>query len=91
MRAIFSIFTLMLPALGGLACPMCERQQPKVLQGISHGAGPASDWDYVIIWAMVIIVACTLYFSIKMLVKPGESTGNHIKRFILTLEDGTEK
>ncbi len=90
-KAIFPLFTLMLVTLDGLACPICEKQQPNVLQGISHGAGPSSDWDYIIIWTMVIIVACTLYFSVKMLIKPGENTRNHIKRFILTLEDGTEK
>lgn len=91
MKIIFPLFTLISATLSGLACPVCERQQPKLLQGISHGAGPASDWDYVIIWAMVVVVAFTLYFSIKMLVKPGEKTGGHIKRIILNLEDGSEK
>ncbi|GGC24143.1 hypothetical protein GCM10011386_15140 [Parapedobacter defluvii] len=91
MKAILVLFTLVLSALSGIACPVCERQQPNVLRGISHGTGPASDWDYIIIWTMVVIVVFTLYFSIKMLVKPGEKTGSHIKRIILNLEDGTEK
>lgn len=90
-KIVFSILALILPVLTSLACPVCEKQQPKVLQGVSHGTGPTSDWDYVIIWTMVAIVACTLYFSLKMLIKPGEHTRNHIKRTILMLENGTEK
>lgn len=74
-----------------LACPVCEKQQPKVLQGISHGAGPNNDWDYLIVWVMVALVGFTLYFSIKMLIKPGERMQNHIKRTILSMDDGNEK
>ncbi len=90
-KRIYTLLGLMLPALTGLACPVCERQQPKLLQGITHGSGPASDWDYVIIAVMVAIVVFTGYFSVKMLVRPGENTPNHIKHTILTLEDGSEK
>lgn len=74
----------MLPALAGLACPACEKQQPKLLRGISHGAGPDSNWDMVIVWFIGIIVVFTLIFSIKFLVKPGEKSETHIKRFILS-------
>lgn len=70
----------------GLACPVCQKQQPKILQGIAHGAGPQSNWDYVIIWAAVIIVLFTLFFSIKWLIHPGEKASTHIKRFILNNE-----
>lgn len=91
MKTLFFGFACMVTAVAAFACPVCEKQQPKLLQGISHGVGPQSSWDYVIIWAMVLIVAFTLYFSIKMLVKPGERTDNHIKRTILTIEDGTEE
>ena len=65
------------------ACTVCEKQQPKVLQGITHGTGPQSNWDYVIIWATAILVILTLIFSIKMLVKPGEKSSDHIKRLVL--------
>lgn len=79
--------------IGGpaLACPVCEKQQPRLLQGISHGAGPSNDWDYLIVWLMAAVVACTLYFSVKMLVRPGERMQNHIKRTILSMNDDTEK
>lgn len=75
---------LMLPTLASLACPACEKQQPKLLRGISHGAGPESNWDMLIVWFIGIIVVATLFFSIKFLVKPGEKSKKHIKRFILT-------
>ena len=91
MKAFFLVMTLVFFTLATSACPVCEKQQPKLLQGISHGTGPQSNWDYIIIWAMVIIVMLTLYFSIKLLVKPGERAEKHIKRTILTVEDGTEE
>ncbi|WP_187264787.1 hypothetical protein [Pontibacter beigongshangensis] len=70
-------------SLAVYACPVCEKQQPKVLQGISHGAGPQSDWDYVLVWATVVIVVACLFFSIKWLVRPGEKGSDHIKRTVL--------
>lgn len=65
------------------ACPACEKQQPKILRGIAHGAGPQSNWDYVIVWAAVVVVALTLFFSVKWLFRPGEQSSQHIKRWIL--------
>lgn len=65
------------------ACPVCERQQPKILRGIVHGTGPDNSWDYVIVWSIAIIAILTLFFSVKWLVKPGEKNKSHIKYFIL--------
>ncbi|MES2519869.1 MAG: hypothetical protein V4585_17260 [Bacteroidota bacterium] len=68
------------------ACDACEKQQPKILRGIAHGAGPESDWDYVIVWATVAITVISLFFAIKWLIKPGENEESHIKRTFLTFE-----
>ena len=65
------------------ACPVCEKQQPKLLRGITHGAGPTSNWDLVIVMAAVVIVLATLFYTIKWIVKPGEKESSHIKRTIL--------
>ena len=65
------------------ACSACEKQQPKVLRGITHGTGPQSNWDFVIIWATVLIVAVSMFYSIKWLIRPGEKSAAHIKRTIL--------
>ncbi|HUH19075.1 hypothetical protein [Albibacterium sp.] len=84
MKKIAILLPLLLVALGGFACPACEKQQPALLKGISHGSGPESNWDMVIVWVIAIIVVLTLFFSIKFLVKPGEKSKSHIKRFILS-------
>ncbi len=68
------------------ACPVCERQQPKVLRGVAHGIGPDNGWDYLIVGTIAIIVLITLYFSIKWLVRPGENMPNHIKRNVLDVD-----
>ncbi len=77
---------VLLPAITVFACPVCEKQQPEILRGITHGAGPNSNWDYVIVWSAVVIVLFTLYFSVKWLIRPGEQSQTHIKRFILDIE-----
>ena len=65
------------------ACPTCEKQQPKITQGFTHGEGPASNWDWVIIAVITLITVLTLIFSLKFLIKPDEKNSNHIKRSIL--------
>ena len=79
-----SLLTLLtLNATGALACAICEKQQPKILRGITHGTGPEGNFDYIIIWIMVAITMATLYFSVKWILRPGEKSDAHIKRFIL--------
>ncbi|MCF0039714.1 hypothetical protein [Dyadobacter fanqingshengii] len=75
---------LILIRLVSLACPVCDQRQPKVLKGITHGTGPESNWDYVIIITAIAIVIFTLFFSVKWLINPGEAGNDHIKKFILT-------
>ncbi len=66
-----------------VACEVCKKQQPKVLRGITHGAGPQSDWDYDVVWITVIIVMISLYYSVKWIIRPGEKEREHIKHSIL--------
>jgi hypothetical protein len=77
---------LFMTSLLALACPVCEKQQPKLLQGITHGGGPQSNWDYIIIAAATLIAVFALIFSIKWLVRPGEKSRSHIKYLILNNE-----
>jgi hypothetical protein len=86
MKKTISLIALLLITVSAWACPVCEKQQPKILRGITHGAGPQSNWDYVIIWSMVAIVAFTLFFSVKWLIRPGEQAEGHIKRSIFNNE-----
>ncbi len=77
---------ILITGLITIACPTCEITQPRYLRGITHGTGPQSNWDYIITWAMVVVVLFTLFFSVKWLIRPGEKSNGHIKRFILNNE-----
>lgn len=83
MKRLSLLFLLVIFQTAAFACPVCEKQQPKILKGISHGAGPQDNWDYLIVWATVIIVALTLIYTIKYLAKPGEKNSNHIKNTVI--------
>lgn len=83
MKKILFLTALIISGMAAIACPVCDQQQPKILRGITHGAGPSSNWDYAIILAAVVVVLATLIFTIKWLVKPGEKDINHIKRTVL--------
>lgn len=69
-----------------MACAVCEKQQPRILQGITHGSGPESDWDYLIISVVAAIVVVTLVLSVTWLIRPGERSASHIKQWILNEE-----
>ncbi len=65
------------------ACPVCDKQQPKITQGFTHGAGPQSKWDWVIIAIITFITVLTFIYTLKYLIKPGEKNAEHIKQSIL--------
>lgn len=65
------------------ACPVCDKQQPKITQGLTHGAGPQSNLDWIIIAVIALITVLTLIYSLKYLIKPGEKEADHIKQSIL--------
>ncbi|WP_309613856.1 hypothetical protein [Flavobacterium sp.] len=83
MKKTITFLFLLLIQLVAFACPVCQRNQPKVLRGIVHGSGPDSNWDYVSIWITIIISVIALCLSIKWLIKPGEKNSDHIKYSIL--------
>ena len=82
------ITTCMLVFSAGLiyACPVCERNQPRLLKGIVHGSGPDSQWDYVIMWVVIAITILSLYYAVKWLIRPGEQNVNHVKYSIINQE-----
>lgn len=79
---LFSAFFILVSQVV-LACPACEAQQPKITAGLTHGSGPQSNWDWVIIAIISAITVATLIFSLKFLIKPGEKNLDHIKLSIL--------
>lgn len=82
-KKVIGILLFLRAAIPAVACPVCDRNQPSVLKGITHGAGPESRWDYLIVWITVAIVLLTLFFSVKWIIRPGEKSDAHIKRMIL--------
>jgi hypothetical protein len=84
MRLRYSILMLCLTMCQSImACAVCQRQQPKITMGLTHGAGPQSNWDWVIIAIVAAFTLYVLFFSIKYLIKPGEKSTDHIKMAIL--------
>jgi uncharacterized protein HemY len=81
MKKVMLIVVLLVTGLMTFACPTCEIAQPRYLKGITHGTGPQSDWDFLIISVTAVIVIATLFFSIKWLLKPGEKSDTHIKHY----------
>lgn len=73
----------MLMTTFAFACEACKLQQPKITQSFTHGTGPESKWDWLIIGIIAVITVYTFVFSLKYLVKPGEKDRNHIKNSIL--------
>ncbi|MEC5157161.1 hypothetical protein [Chryseobacterium sp. MP_3.2] len=76
-------FLLLLMTTFAFACEACKLQQPKITQSFTHGTGPESKWDWLIIGIIAVITVYTFVFSLKYLVKPGEKDRNHIKNSIL--------
>ncbi len=77
------MIALWLPvSFSAIACDACKKQQPKILQGITHGDGPDSNWDYLIVSAMVIITLYSLYATIRCVVKPKDKNHQDIKNII---------
>ena len=66
-----------------MACEVCKKNQPKVLENVTHGAGPTGTLDYIITWIAVLIVTVTLVMSIRLLIKPREGGSEHIKNIVL--------
>jgi hypothetical protein len=65
------------------ACDACQKQQPAITRTITHGGRPDSQWDYLIVGVVAVLVLLTLFFSIKWLIRPGERSEQHIKQVII--------
>jgi formate hydrogenlyase subunit 3/multisubunit Na+/H+ antiporter MnhD subunit len=83
MKKIITAVLLIAIYAGTYACPVCERNKPKTLQGITHGNAPDSSLDYVIVLCFSIVALATLIYSIKYLIKPNENNPAHIKYTLL--------
>jgi hypothetical protein len=83
MKRLLLLHILLAMQVVAFGCDVCKKQQPKVLRGITHGAGPQSDWDYVIVGITALIVLVSLFYSIRWIIRPGEKESTHIKNAVL--------
>lgn len=84
MKKIFSALLLTLLGLVWYpACEACKLQQPKITQTVTHGIGPGSKWDWVIVGAVAALTLYTLFYALKYLIRPGEKSSRHIKNEVL--------
>jgi hypothetical protein len=74
---------LLMKNIQATACDACKKLQPKPLQGITHGGGPDSNWDYIIVVAMIVVTLYVLVATVKCMFRPAEKDTQHIKRIIL--------
>lgn len=82
-KAYLFLLLFLGPLIQVFPCDVCKRNQPELLQDISHGTGPQADSEYYIIGAAILVVIFTLIYSVKFLIKPGEKSPEHIKNIIL--------
>lgn len=80
-----ALFIVSLFFFGGkmFACEVCKKNQPEILQGITHGPGPSGNVDYIIAAVAMITVGFSLFLAIKYLTKPKETNADHIKNIVL--------
>ena len=86
-KILFSIFIIGMACLTATACPICERNQPKLLRGLVHGPGPEGKLDYFIVGLVTLISMITLYLTVKRIISPGEKQADHIKRSVINSND----
>ncbi len=83
MKKLLIILFSLAMNITAFACPACQKQQPKLFAGVTHGTGPDSNFDYVLVVATILMVLVTLYYSVKWLVHPRETNSDHIKRTVI--------
>ncbi len=67
---LLALLTTLLLALPALACPLCEKNQPKGFAGITHGVGPGGPFDYVMLYGSIAVVAFTFILFFRYLLRP---------------------
>lgn len=89
-RKIFLLFvstTLSVLPQAAIACEACQRQQPRITRGLTHGTGPESNWDWLIVSGVTLITVVTFVLAVRYLARPGEKNVTHIKNIITALEN----
>lgn len=62
-----------------LACPVCEKQQPKGFANITHGVGPGGWFDYAMLYGSIAVVVLVFAGFFWLLLRP-DSARNRARR-----------
>ncbi|GAA3976946.1 hypothetical protein [Hymenobacter antarcticus] len=82
-KNLFALLTGLLLALPTLACPVCEKNQPKGFAGVTHGVGHGGPFDYVMLYGSIAVVAVTFILFFRYLLRP-DNRRNQARREQLT-------
>ncbi|RFZ91159.1 hypothetical protein D0C36_19660 [Mucilaginibacter conchicola] len=82
------IFTISVILVSGtaFACDACKKQK-SLFTGISHGRGPESNWDYLIVALMIVVTLYVLFAALKCMFKSSENHRSHIKYTFIESDD----
>lgn len=69
-KNLFVLLGCLLLALPALACPVCEKQQPKGFTTITHGVGPGGPFDYAMLYGSIAVVALVFGCFFWFLARP---------------------
>lgn len=68
-----------------LSCPVCDREKAnQVTLGLSHGAGPDHNWEWLVVAGMAGITLFALFLAIKYFIKPDNAKTNEFKKSIFS-------
>ena len=82
-KCLIIVMACCFAGLTASACETCTRKQSWLLRNATHGRGPDTRWDYLIVAIVALLVLLTLFYSIKWLLFPGEQSAHHIKNIVL--------
>ena len=63
-----------------MACPVCDKRQPKGFAGITHGTGPESAFDYWMLYGSMAVVVLTLLLFVRFMIRPETRAMNRLKQ-----------
>ena len=82
-KNLFALLALLLFTLPALACPLCQKNQPKGFANITHGVGPGGPFDYVMLYGSIAVVVFTFGLFFRHLFRP-DNRRNQARRELLT-------
>ena len=82
-KNLLSLLTMLLLALPTLACPVCQKSQPKGFANITHGVGPGGPFDYFMLYGSIAVVVLTFGLFFRHLFRP-DNPVNRARRELLT-------